>query len=244
MKKYLNRSAIGAVLTVCLTFLFGLERPSFGVQDLFQDLIEAVADQEQAEVIASLLNRGTQVGVNLDVNLKDEDGLTPLHLAAISGQTEVVKLLLDHGAQIEVIDDQTGGTPLHFAAQRGHAHTAAALLRGGAPIEVADLNGQTALHLAVQKFQRETLVLLLKESTSVNAQDQGGDTPLHLIAGDIAQSEDDLIEMAKMLIAAGADVHLKNLEGDTVLDLARKNERLRLFKLIENPTRLDLSFLD
>ena len=53
----------------------------------------------------------------VDVNARDEGGSTPLMRAAVNGNTDVAKLLLDHGADVNV-QDRHGWSALHFAAQK------------------------------------------------------------------------------------------------------------------------------
>ncbi|WP_410543451.1 ankyrin repeat domain-containing protein [Wolbachia endosymbiont of Cylisticus convexus] len=68
-------------------------------------------DLEVAEV---LLKHGA------DVNVKSEQGYTPLHAAAWEGDLEVVKLLLKHEADVNARNLGLGeNTPLHFAAWKG-----------------------------------------------------------------------------------------------------------------------------
>ena len=57
-----------------------------------------------------------------------EDCRTPLHLAAFTGRTEVVRLLLERGADVNAKNEKGGETPLHNAAMNGHAEAAVLLL--------------------------------------------------------------------------------------------------------------------
>jgi ankyrin repeat protein len=54
-----------------------------------------------------------------DKNPEDKFGFTPLHSAAVHGNLEVVKLLMDH-AKVKNPGDKTGKTPLHYAAKNGN----------------------------------------------------------------------------------------------------------------------------
>ena len=56
-----------------------------------------------------------------DVNATDNDGKTPLHLAACFGNIEVAQVLIEHGADINQVD-QHGMTPLHQAAHNPLTH--------------------------------------------------------------------------------------------------------------------------
>ena len=67
------------------------------------------------------------------IDLQDESGFTPLHVAAESGNVPACLALLDGGAQKEMTDD-LGWTPLHVAAYTGHSQVASILLRQGASV--------------------------------------------------------------------------------------------------------------
>ena len=59
---------------------------------------------------------------------------TAMHFASMQGHLECVKTLLQHGAQVNIVDEN-GMTALHFAAYYGHATVVQALLRAGAEVD-------------------------------------------------------------------------------------------------------------
>ena len=78
----------------------------------------------------SLLFRNVQVLLgkdNCNVSCEDKDGMTPLHIACQSGHTEVAKLLLDRGADIDHKNAQ-GSTPLNLAIRARRKATVSLLL--------------------------------------------------------------------------------------------------------------------
>lgn len=79
------------------------------------------------------------------VHLKDQDDGTPLHYGAWKGHTEVVRTLLDLGAEIDACsrDAHYGGTPLHAAAHGNWKEVAALLLERGADKTIVSCNGRT-----------------------------------------------------------------------------------------------------
>jgi len=96
-----------------------------------------------------------------ELNQPEDDGLTPLHLAAQNCHTNVVELLLAKGAKINVTarDD---ATPLHLAAQEGCADVVTVLLHHAASINARDDKKRTPLTRAEQWHQDE-IVQLLKQ---------------------------------------------------------------------------------
>jgi len=82
-----------------------------------------------------------------DVNLPEDDGLLPLHLAVLHCHIDVVKLLISKGADVNA--KATGGaTPLHFAAQEGCADAIVVLRAAGGRIDAIDDKGRTPLDRA------------------------------------------------------------------------------------------------
>lgn len=96
------------------------------------------------------------------VNLQNESGRTALHYASSKGHTEMVSLLIKHGANVE-IKDSLGQTALHRAASVGHA-TIARILCDTQPRIVNEIDAQkkTALELAIED-QHEDVVQVIKQ---------------------------------------------------------------------------------
>lgn len=65
----------------------------------------------------------------------NQNGYTPLHIAAKKNQMEIATVLLRYGAETNILTKQ-GVTPLHLASQEGHADMAALLITKGAQINV------------------------------------------------------------------------------------------------------------
>ncbi|XP_048203499.1 ankyrin repeat domain-containing protein 66 [Perognathus longimembris pacificus] len=84
-----------------------------------------------------------------DPNYKDGDwnDRTPLHWAAIKGQMEVLRLLMEHGASPCLVTD-VGWTAAHFAAEAGHLHVLRALHAARAALHAPDFFGDTPKRIA------------------------------------------------------------------------------------------------
>lgn len=113
-------------------------------------------------------------GLDIYINVKDDDGRTPLHYGARHGRMEIVKLLLERGADINVKDDVYGHTALHLAAQ-GHTKTVKLLLdKGVADINVKNKFGYTVLHIAAEYGNTEIVKLLLDRGIDMHAKNNDG----------------------------------------------------------------------
>ncbi|XP_071074581.1 ankyrin repeat domain-containing protein 66 isoform X2 [Dasypus novemcinctus] len=99
-----------------------------------------------------------------DPNYKDMDwnDRTPLHWAAISGQMEVLHLLIEYGARPCLVTD-VGWTPAHFAAESGHLNVLKALHALHAAIDAPDFFGDTPKRIA-QIYGQKACVAFLENN--------------------------------------------------------------------------------
>ena len=83
---------------------------------------------------------------NADCNIKNDSGVSPFHaLAATNSDQELIKLFINHGADLESKDKDLW-TPLHWAAFFGLGQTCKTLIDAGAEIDAQDINGHTPLY--------------------------------------------------------------------------------------------------
>ncbi|BAE65354.1 ankyrin repeat protein [Aspergillus flavus] len=111
-------------------------------------------------------------------NHKDEEGITPLHWAAINNQYAMCKFLLDSGADVNAKGGESVATPAMWAAQRCHYYIVHLLLQRGADPLLTDVQGYNILHLATIDGNAFLLVLLLHQEIPVDVVDQQGHTGL------------------------------------------------------------------
>lgn len=90
-----------------------------------------------------------------------DEHLTPLHVAASSGDEDVVKELLNQGENCNAKDVHEI-TPLHFAAYKGHLKIAQLLIDSGADVTALEENGMTPQDIAVCRGNQEIVDLLSK----------------------------------------------------------------------------------
>ena len=100
---------------------------------------------------------------------------TPLHSAAGSGATDLVRRLVAEGADLNAIG-KGGWKPLLMAVYRGHTHVVRTLLEAGAQTN----DGQNPLHFAAEYSYKNILELLLDYGANINTLDAKGRTALDL----------------------------------------------------------------
>ncbi len=159
----------------------------------------------------------------LDAKAKNKEGQTPLHLLLLSQCFDVytifkiLKLLIENGADVNA-KDKYNKTPLVVALENlKKAEVVEWLIEEGwANIHATTNIDETMLHLA-SKYRRYKIVdILINNGLKVNATTKMNRTPLHMAS---------TMDIAKLLVAKGADVHAKDKEGKTALTLAVQNGR-------------------
>ena len=114
-------------------------------------------------------------------NVRNAQGMTPLHYAAMM-RPEDVKALLDARARVNA-HAGLGGTPLHMAARYADdPETVRLLLDAGGSVSATDSGGDTPLHGAAYIGRAEVLEELLRAGASPHARNIRGETPLHSVA--------------------------------------------------------------
>lgn len=135
-------------------------------------LMKAVQHNDPATV-----KRLIAEGVN--VSELDANGDAPLVMAAYKGYTEVVRLLLEAGADVTAVDPGMKATALHAAAYAGRTEAAKLLIEHGIDIDKqGPNNGYTALHDAIWQNNVETAKVLIEAGANLALKSHGGETPV------------------------------------------------------------------
>ena len=137
-----------------------------------------------------------------------------IHDAALKGDLERVKALLDKEPHLVNAPGGNGKFPLHWAAQGGHVEIVEFLIERGAVVNSKNVADETPLHYAAALGHSEVVRFLIEKGASLTPKTIFGETPLHYSA-DFGQ-----YESVQLLIEKGTDLNVKNNEGRTPLDYA------------------------
>ncbi|XP_027286095.1 ankyrin repeat domain-containing protein 27 isoform X3 [Cricetulus griseus] len=155
----------------------------------------------------------------LGVNVTNQDGSSPLHMAALHGRTDLVPLLLKHGAYSGA-RNTSQAVPLHLACQQGHFQVVKCLLDSNAKPDKKDLGGNTPLIYACSGGHHEVAALLLQHGASINASNNRGNTALH----EAVMGRHALV--VELLLFHGASVDILNKRQYTAVDCAEQDSKI------------------
>jgi ankyrin repeat protein len=140
--------------------------PYDGRQESSQKLIEAAKSGNLDEVQALL-----SMPIPPNIDAVNNDGCTALMLAAFEGHTEVVGILIEHGANVDAVDVNAVGnnacTALMVAIMEGHTETAKMLIESGANVNAVGKWGLIALIIAASDGHTEIVDLLLRKGAHI-----------------------------------------------------------------------------
>jgi ankyrin repeat protein len=188
------------------------------------------------------------IAYDINVNAKDNEGNTPLHLATCP---DITNILLGRPEIRINIQNHEGDTPLTYAINRNnYLNIAKLLLKHGADANIPNEDGSTTLHCVIVRYaimiKGENLLMskekseyieiaktLLVHKANLNAQDNNGNTPVHLA---VIWGSPELVEL---LVHAGAKLDLANTKGITPRETALMNHYsdnvvVIILKILEN----------
>jgi len=146
----------------------------------------------------------------IDINYQNKYGDTGLTQAAVTGNVELAKTLLEKGINPDQ-KNNLGRTALMHAAECGHKEVVELLIKNNASVNIQDRNGKTALKSAVAGGHFNIVKILLDNGADPNIQNRFGNTAMMTAAYN--GRNDMLLELFKN----GADPNLKNEDGHTAL---------------------------
>nr|XP_008101141.1 PREDICTED: ankyrin repeat and death domain-containing protein 1B isoform X1 [Anolis carolinensis] len=149
------------------------------------------------------------------VDIADKHGLVPIHLAAWTGNLDIMRMLIKAGAD-QKAKNQEGRNVLHFAAQNNNVRIVDYFIQD---LHLLDLNtpdekGRKPFLLAAEWGHVEMVNELISLNLSTTQKDKDGNTALHLAA------KNGHHEVAEVLLGQWEDINEFNEEGETPFYLA------------------------
>jgi len=184
------------------------------------EALHAALRDNDEEALAERIESGT------DIEGRNDEGLTPLLVAACNGHAHLAERLLDSGANIESQGGDDHNTALHIAVIRCDLEMVALLLARGANVCSVNNLGQMPLHLAAQMGHTQLLSLLIEHDANINALTAYNCTPLYLAA---RQGHADV---ARILLENKVFLNIEDLDGYTALHVAAASGHLEVVRLL------------
>ncbi|XP_016518287.1 histone-lysine N-methyltransferase EHMT1 isoform X2 [Poecilia formosa] len=234
----LHAAAEGGYADICHMLVQAGANLDMCDEDQRTPLMEA-CENNHMEVVLYLLRAGASA------MHKDVEGFTCLHLAAKSGHYSVVEHLLTTGLVDVNCQDDGGWTAMIWATEYKHVDQVKLLLSKGADISIRDKVGPGRFwfyfvftrklhkHFLCSFFQEKNICLhwaafsgsveisevLLNAQCDLQAVNVHGDSPLHIAA------RENRLDCVKLFLSRGANVFLKNREGETPPDCCSHNSK-------------------
>ncbi|KAJ3090520.1 hypothetical protein HK102_003453, partial [Quaeritorhiza haematococci] len=147
-----------------------------------------------------------------DPNVTNLDGRTPLHMAVITGNVEMTRLLLDSHAEINAVDI-LGCSCMHYAILREDLPLFQLLLQQGASIKIVDKSGDSLLHHAIRLGQAHMAIALIEKGHEIDIENEEKRTPL------LYAVEKGILPVVRILLNKGANPLAADLDGKKPMDL-------------------------
>lgn len=188
------------------------------------DALGAASEKGRLEIANMLINKGARINTG-------KAYARPLYLASRSGHPEIIKLLLDNGADANAQNDASDidCSALCAASRNGHLEAAKMLLDNGADINIHGGHYGNALCAASAKGRLEVVKMLLDHGADINM--RVGDYGNALVAA----SAWGHLEVAKILLDNGAKINVHTVHGglyNNALEAAMAQTRSKVIKLL------------
>ena len=187
-----------------------------------RNLLHAAAEGGNSSIMRSMLS------YDIDINSKDdESSVTPLMIAVKRNHVEVVKYLLQKGADISLTTESNKRNALHIASQYGSVEAMEMLLSYDLRPDSRDVEGNTPLACAAASGQIEAVNCLLKHGADPFLKGKHGRSLLHFAA------QSDNVIIIETMLSKGLDIDSRGeTQGETPLMLSIASGKLEAAKYL------------
>uniref|UniRef100_A0A8C2WTY9 Uncharacterized protein n=2 Tax=Cyclopterus lumpus TaxID=8103 RepID=A0A8C2WTY9_CYCLU len=140
-----------------------------------QTALHLCCEYDQRDCLSFVLSHSQS---SMCLEIRNYEGLSPLHLTVLRGQKDLARMLLDAGADINAMDIKSGQSPLMHAVESNKADMVNFLIERGCDVNSQSYSGNTALHSACGRGQVDTVRLLLKSGADSSLKNYHNDTPV------------------------------------------------------------------
>ncbi|KAL3859268.1 hypothetical protein ACJMK2_009495 [Sinanodonta woodiana] len=176
--------------------------------------VDAIAAEKGDTQLLDLLLK-----YNIGLGSPDAEGNTSLHIAVEKGDLSMIQKLYKHGVVMDAISRKEE-LPIHVALRLGRLEIFQFLYNLTKEPQSSLPYGDTTLHMACRLGRVEFVKYILETNIDIlNRQNDIGKSPLHVAV------ENGHPTIVSTLVSAGSDIHLKDKDSKTPLDLARKKSR-------------------
>ena len=202
----MNKIIVCSLLLGISSFAYAMEKITQEEQkELNEALIKAVREVNIKET-ERLLDEGAEI----DYQIVQYTACTPLIYAIIPGNLDMVRVLLDRNANVD-LQDFKDYTALTVAVKYDKVAIVRMLLDKGADVDLMTHRGATALLIATRNGYDTITEMLLYKNPNINHQDCSRRTAL------MNAVEHDNVAFVRMLLYMGANTDLRNSDGETAL---------------------------
>ena len=206
VKKYIVLIIVGVVF---------MANASYGISQDEKNFLHACR-YGQMYVIEELIDK-------VNINVQDEEGFTPLMNAITEGEIEIVKILLEHNADVIKIKDNSGRNAFFLAAVLDELEMLKLFEKYNPDFNVSDNYGSNVFFFTRKV---ETVNYFLQHGADINKRNKSGRTPL--IQHSLAYENQDHV---KFLLEKGADINAQDNEGVTTLMFAVQTDKTKIIDI-------------
>lgn len=171
-------------------------------------------------------NEQTKEDQSDDINGRNKQGMTALMIKSFSGHEEDVKALLEEGADVN-LKSLNGKTALHFAAKGGHPAIINLLIAKEAKVNERDNDKKEPLYDAIASRNPMAAIELIKLGARISTKYDG---KTYLMLATMAESK----EVVAVLMAKGQSPDMKDFNGHSAKDIARKKGNQGILAILES----------